>query len=290
MLDNKYDRFVKNKRTGKLDTRSLYKVDISSKLFKRREARQNKHYAISLVVDCSGSMLEEKIKMAAQSVQRISHHLSKIGIPHNVIAFAGHVDELKNFSAKEDKQIEDKILAELGCGSSPMNRKYDIYLLWNKGKTIPSKKKGGSMLYPFMKSISYSEYYETVTAMATAGVDIEIGSSPNWNSDAEALRFSRERLLKQTGKKIMIFLSDGQPAPVPSGWESPINPGYSQHDFNLKQEVDMTIASGIELYSIGIMDSSVQKYYPQRRTCVINDIKQLYPHIIKLIRLNLRRG
>ena len=56
MLDNKYDRFMKNRKTGKLDTNSLYKINHSNKLFKKREARKNKDYAVSLVVDCSGSM------------------------------------------------------------------------------------------------------------------------------------------------------------------------------------------------------------------------------------------
>ena len=48
MLDNKYDRFVKNRRTGKLDTRNIYKIKFSEKIFKRREARKNKHYAVTL--------------------------------------------------------------------------------------------------------------------------------------------------------------------------------------------------------------------------------------------------
>lgn len=291
MLDNKYDRFVKNRRTGKLDTRSLYKVSTSSKLFKKREARKNKDYAVSLVVDCSGSMGGDKISMAAESAEKLSHHLARIGIPHNVVGFHVEAREFKPFNAKEKPNLKNEIIGEVHGGENY------AYYFWDQTRTIKGEK--GGNLWPFVGarygSKSRKELWNECKIKAdAAGKNIYdmfwLTEGPSYNSDAEALAFARKLLLKQKGTKLMIFLSDGQPAPLPSQLESPIFRGHHQGELSVTTEVTHTLRSGIELYSVGIMDSSVNKYYPPRRTGTISSLKQLYPHIIKLIKINLKRG
>lgn len=302
MLDNKYDRFVKNRRTGKLNTTSLYKVNTSSRLFKRREARKNKNYAVSLVVDCSGSMAGSKLQMAASCAAKLSHHLAKIGIPHNVVLFNAGVEQIKKFDTKELPTLEQDIVGQLQSGDTCLNGKRAT----DKGKhyfwDAVARKKSlirGRALMPFMEVVEgqgniFGKMRELEDEASKRGGRIydSVWMCPGggYNSDAEALVFARKLLLNQVGTKLMIFLSDGQPAALSSDLESPINPGYSQHDFDLKNEVRNTIKSGIELYSVGIMNDAVNKYYPPRRTATINSIEQLYPHIIKLVKLNLKRG
>lgn len=296
MLDNKYDRFVKNRRTGKLDTKSLYKIETSNKLFKRRESRKNKHYAVSLVVDCSGSMSGDKIKTAAKSAERLSWHLSRMDIPHNVVSFCLSVEEVKKFDRHTDKELVNKLV-----GITQHNDEYEVNAIWDTNKEIP--KEGGGTLYPLVALCKgdkeYRQQYDLfrrrygmggmITAYSSS-LGIHTQTGPAINSDAECLKWARERLLKQQGRRIMIFLSDGQPAPMMAHYESPINRGYAQTDFDVREEVRRTIASGIELYSIGIMSDEVNRFYPAKRTCSIKTLEQLYPHIIKLIKINLRRG
>jgi cobalamin biosynthesis protein CobT len=282
MLDNKYDRFVKNRKTGRLDTNSLYKINHSAKLFKRREARKNKHYAVSLVVDCSGSMSGAKIKLAAKSAGKLSHHLSRIGIPHNVVTFNAGVFEIKPFGPQEDKQLEQKVLDELG------NKRR--FFFWDYNKQI-SNINGGSTLCKFIGLVQGEhKAYKREDELRDQGIDTYMYSGPGYNTDGEALKISRELLLKQVGTKVMIHLSDGRPVPLMDDLESPVYEGTSQRDYNLKHEVDVTVASGIELYSIGIMDDGVLRYYPKKRTVVIDDTSELYENIIKLIKRNLKRG
>lgn len=283
MLDNKYDRFVKNRRTGKLDTRSLFKIETSAKLFKRREARKNKDYAVSLVVDVSGSMSGPKIKAASWAAGKLSWHLSRMAIPHNVVVFATHAAEAKPFGPEYDPTLEKRVYDEVEGDRTVCLWDYE-----SRSKKLP----GGLEVYPFIGYArdstqwqfrdEYRKSHPTSNVMGT--------TSPAYNSDAEALMFARKILLAQKGTKLMIFLSDGQPAPISNSVESPINPGCVQNQFNLKDEVERTIRSGIELYSVGIMDDSVNKYYPPQRTCVIRKTDALYPHIITLVRRNLRRG
>lgn len=289
MLDNRYDRFVKNRRTGKLDTRSLYKVDTSSKLFKKREARKNKHYAVSLVVDCSGSMLGREIKIAAKAAQNLSHHLAAMDIPHNIVSFNTYAKEMKPFGPKEVLGVDARLIESVTDYDS--GKEYE-HVFWDTNRIIKSKD-GTRDLYPF----------ETIVGGGTTGANEYVAlayaagrkllfnvSASAYNADGEAIRFARERLMRQEGKRLMIHLSDGQPANISAQYESVNFPGTCNDDYDLKREVDITLNHGIELYSIGILSDAVNWYYPPKRTGSISDLDQLYPHIIKLIRMNLKRG
>jgi len=282
ILDNKYDRYVKNRKTGKLDTNSVYKINHSAKLFKKREARKNKDYSVSLVVDCSGSMSGSKIRNAAKSAQNLSHHLCKIGVPNNVVIFHTGVHEIKPFGIKEKKGIEKEIIDEVHG-----ERKVYWFDIDKKVKNV----NGGKDLYKFIGLTNSWREYETFREdLARRKIKYNRFEGPGYNSDAEALRIAREFLLKQKGSKIMIFLSDGQPAPLPRGYESPVYEGTDQRDYDLKHEVNVTIATGIELYSIGIQSDAVTRYYPKKRTRVIGSSDALYENIIELVKKNLKRG
>jgi len=229
--------------------------------------------------------------------------LSKIGIPHNVVIFNVYADELKPFSAKEQPNLAEDIVGEVQRGRS-YERESTIQgtdrhaAFWWSVDTIKHED-GKTDLRKFMGMIrgreaAQNKLRELNFEASKYGKSLHemfyFVDGPGYNSDAEALIYARKLLLKQKGTKLMIFLSDGQPAPMMYGYESPIHPRREQHDFDVKKEVNNTIRSGVELYSVGIMDGSVTKFYPPRRTAAIKTLDQLYPHIIKLIKLNLKRG
>jgi len=284
ILDNKYDRFVKNKKAGTLNTNSLYKISHSNKLFKKREARQNKSYSVSLVVDCSGSMSGDKIKAAAWSAQKLSNSLAKIGVNHNVVTFNLGAFEIKPYSTKPDKTLEAKINGEV---------RKETRCFYYSNEPIVKNSKNGDMMHKFLahgrEGLSRPEIEKLIPKEHRLdGYISEHGTG--WNSDAEALKISRELLLKQIGTKILIHLSDGSPQPFNKCYESPIYAGLNQYQHDLKHEVEMTIKSKIELYSIGIMSTAVKNYYPKDRYRVINSTEELYPSIIALVKKNLKRG
>lgn len=299
MLDNKYDRFVKNRRTGKLDTKGLHKVNTSSRLFKRREARKNKHYAVSIVVDVSGSMIGDgKIQMAAESARKISMHLSKIEIPHNIVTFNVSAQEIKPFNTKYDVTVESRILSELRCGA--LGDDHHRYIIWDSALKTKSGLSKCVGMYEGAKAFKKA-WDDFMVSSAGSGTEMDYYGShlssrylyregPSYNSDAETVKFVRELMLRKEGRRVVVLLSDGQPAPVDGDYESPINPDTRQDSYDLRKEIDKTINAGVELYSIGMLSDAVKNYYPPRRCAAINDMKQLYPHIIKMIRLNLKRG
>jgi len=284
MLDNKYDRFVKNRKTGKLDTKSLFKINTSDKLFKRREARQNKFYSVLLLVDTSGSMCGSKVAMAASSAEDLSYHLSKIGISNAIYTFSSGVTEVKPFNTKIIKkgQIRKKIEDELDEGQ--------IYYLFEGSICRVKNKNTKQKMQKFLGKGTHLELVALKEKLNKEKINYIAVNGSGYNSDAEAIKKAREIILKQQGKKLLIVLSDGYPQPLPSHYESPIFKEESQVDFDLKKEVNMTIAKGVEVYSIGVLSDAVKAFYPTKRTCAVNDIKQVYPHIIQLVRLNLKRG
>lgn len=283
MLDNKYDRFVKNRKTGKLDTKSLYKINTSDKLFKRREARKNKHYSVLLLVDTSGSMSGSKLTMASEAADRLSMHLSQIGIENAVYSFDAGITEIKPFGTQRLKagELKSKLKGQHGI--------FEKFHFWDLDKKVTNTIDGQDM-YEYIGVCDEPFRDEKKAELNSKKINFTEMAGPGYNSDAEAVRKAREIILKQKGKKLLIVLSDGYPAPVEENYESPINKGYSQGDYELKPEVDITIQSGIEVYSIGIFSDAVKSFYPAKRTCAINDLSQLYPHIIHLVRLNLKRG
>lgn len=284
LLDNKYDRFVKGKKSGKLDTRSLYKVDVTNKLFKKREERKNKNYAVSLVVDCSGSMGSGgKMRVAAQSAEKLSKALSAVGVPHNIITFHCDIKETKPFGTAFVKNISKEIMEFYNDG----------YAVFAPTKEAKYTSKG--IHYKFIEHIKSHQWtgdYRMRIAKEN-GCDYSgvYASGSGDNNDGAALRFATESIMQQKGRRIVIFLSDGRPENSESGLEHPAIPGrlMEVHD-DVAKEVKHTLGLGVELYSIGMMDDSVNRYYPPKRTCAIYDINQLYDHIIKMIKLNLHRG
>lgn len=95
------------------------------------------------------------------------------------------------------------------------------------------------------------------------------------NADGEALMESAQVLMKRPEKnKVLFVLSDGQPA---SGI------GCSQYLEDACKSVEDS--SGIQLYGIGIMDSSVSKFYKNHR--VVKELVDLEHVLVELLRDNL---
>lgn len=275
LFDNMYDRHVAHRKTGKLNVKTLSKISYSDKLFKKREERHNKNYSIALVVDCSGSMGDDnKYRFAFESAQKLSRHLSSAKVNHAVYGFNIPTIQIKPFNVGYDKNIIEKLnlmLRELTCFWGELVDGVRPYL----GHNVDFKK---------MKEIGFKKGYS------------HANGGSGYNNDSDAIRVVASDLRKQKGRRIMIMLSDGEPARV--HWESCQSADFPKEKYGtggrgekeLKNQVSIAIKSGIEVHSIGIQTDAVNKYYPAERTCSIYDLPQLYDHIIKIIRLNLKRG
>ena len=75
-------------RSGKLDPHRLNKIWYSNKVFLRHEENQGLNTHVHIVLDCSGSMQGERIKLASQACYTVAKALSRIdGVKLSVTAF-----------------------------------------------------------------------------------------------------------------------------------------------------------------------------------------------------------
>lgn len=97
MTDNKFDRVIPKRRTGKLDTRNLWRASVGAvNVFKQKQERKGKEYSVVLTVDESGSMMHDgyatpeyryKFDAAVDVACYMARHLEKAGISFAVIGF-----------------------------------------------------------------------------------------------------------------------------------------------------------------------------------------------------------
>lgn len=231
------------RRSGRLHAANLSRLAAGDdRVFRRKHESTSKDVAVSLVIDASGSMSGSKIHLATQSAYALSQVLERIGIRHEVICFT-----TGHYSETSGREVFDRL----------------------KGKRT-----GYSRVEPL-----YMPVIKSFEERMTSGVKERFGWLPNSNIlrnnvDGECVEIAARRLkLRREAGKVMIVLSDGLPCAYGNG---------SDLDKHLTQAVKDITKSGVNVVGIGIMDSSVQRYYP--KNLVINDVQELPTRVIKELR------
>lgn len=232
-------RYVPGYRSGKLNTNSLHRLMTNDdRVFKRRHISRTKDVALSLVIDCSGSMSGEKIKLAMLCGYALSSVLDRMNIKHEAIGFTttdyAHVDR---------KDVERMYEEMRTSGRVGKMRAEPIYM---------------PIFKPFNERLSV----ERRRAMASAPNSIALCQ----NIDGESIEIAAERLLSQKAERhIMIVLSDGCPASGCMGM------GFlAKH---LKSVIEGLRDKGVETFGIGIMTNEVEEFYPNR--AVVGSLEDL---------------
>ena len=166
-----------NHRSGKLFAPALVKIFTGdTKVFRRQEQSMSKDVAVSLVVDCSGSMAgDKKASTAASAAYALCEVLTRMGIKNEVIGF----------TTKPMPHAR-----EASCSSEHYSRVEPIYM-------------------PVFKA--FSDKFDSKARLRMVRM-----FETHWmrnNIDGESLNYAAQRLLAQGTKgKIMIVLSDGYPS------------------------------------------------------------------------------
>lgn len=219
-------------------------------LFRRKEMSRSKDVAVELVVDCSGSMGGAgKIQIACHTAYALSSVLERIGIQNEVIGFT-----TKPLSAS----VRDAMIAERSKASVRYSRTEALYMPVFKGfgERLTSEVKRRFAEVPFGGAVSLRE-----------------------NVDGESIQVAARRLLaRREARKVMIVLSDGHPSC--SGDRAAL-------DTHLIEAVKLLEKQKIEVVGLGIMDSSVKRYYP--KSVVVNSVSDLPTEVMKQLKQFLIR-
>ena len=226
-------------RSGRLHQSGLHKLAVGdTRVFRRRFDQSNKATAVTLLIDNSGSMSGEPIKTAMSAGYALAQTLERINVPCEVLGFS-------------TGSTPTSVRAEIRASEAAIGRAYTHY------DTLTMK------VFKDFKERMTPGVKQSMGYMAQRQEDMAS------NGDGDALLAAGERLLRRPEeRKILIVLSDGQPAVSLSSW-------------NLKGELHahlhMVIAdlakNGVETFGIGIDSDAVRDYYP--RHVVIREVSEL---------------
>lgn len=229
-------------RSGRLHAAALARLTAlgDERAFRRKHVSESKDVAVSLVVDCSGSMRGGKILTAAQAAYGLSSVLDRMKINHEVLGFT----------------TQKPLPAEMGEEERRTGVRYARYQ---------------NLYIPIFKS--YAERLGTEAKKRFAALP-----HVHWlceNVDGESVQIAATRLLQRTEKrKIMIVLSDGQPA-CPSG-------NHAALHSHLKKVVHDVERQGVDVLGIGIQSEAPKRYYS--KNVVLNSISELPTTVIREIK------
>jgi cobalamin biosynthesis protein CobT len=240
-----YSSWTSGHRSGRLCSANLARLAVNdTRVFRRKHENQSKDVAVSIVIDCSGSMTSNnRIYTAAQAAYAIASVLDRLQISHEVIGFTtdGRYGDdrakYKSPTAISEEEVREAE-AKLGREFSRYDRIYmPVVKGFNERMTVETKKR-----FAFLPHIRLSQ-----------------------NVDGECLEVAARRLMqrRETGKIIMV-LSDGEPC---------CSGGGRQQRDNLIKVVKQIEESGTKIVGIGIESNSVERYY--KRNVVLNEIADL---------------
>ena len=192
-------------------------------MFRTRYETQSKDTAVSLLVDCSSSMLcGDRIGTAALAAYALSSTLERLKIKNEVLGFTTRINREMTKSMSTES------------GSTRYSRVEAIYM-------------------PVFKSFEERLTVESKSRIAA------LTESPGWvnqNVDGECVQMAAQRLAMQpTQRHVLIVLSDGEPA-------CPGNQNALDEHLK-KVVADLTKDGRIEVIGVGIQNGAVSRYYPK---------------------------
>lgn len=209
----------------------------------------------------SGKINMRKINKLFTGYSRIFKRPSDVKLDDKDLAISILVDEsgsMKDYS-------KDKVAA-ISCGAIAMSlesagKKFSIFGFNEYFKTHKS----------FNSRVYLPELYNIYLNASRDGAGD--------NNDGYAVKRATKELMKSPQKnKILIVLSDGQPAPSYGDSDEGIRYG----DYILKDEVKKA-EKLVKVYSIGILSNAVSNYYNEKTTFVINNIMELPKHMFNIL-------
>jgi cobaltochelatase CobT len=169
-------------RSGRLNPTALARLTTfnDERAFRRRHVHRTKDTAISLVVDCSGSMYGSKIQNACYATYALASVLERIRVPYEILGFTTKGPIAIPKSERRDAMMRGIVYA----------RDESLYI-------------------PIFKDFNERLDSEVRSRLAALQQAMWLRE----NVDGESLAIAASRLMRrQEERKIMIVLSDGLPA------------------------------------------------------------------------------
>lgn len=238
-------------RKGKLSSNNLYRLTAGDDhIYKNKIEHKTREVAVSLVIDCSGSMHGSKIHTAMCSAWVLADVLGRLGVDCEIMGFT---------TGDLYKQRSQDLYKEM-CDASHAGKEFD--------RCEPLR-------LPMFKTFQEKFSIEVKKRMASYA---HVQSSMASNIDGESVQYAYESLCRHANKgkkkgKMMIVFSDGQPA---GGVDS------RKLNSHLKKVVQRIEKDGTNIVGVGIMSNSVQHFY--RKNVKLDNVADLPGIVLKQLR------
>lgn len=238
-------------RKGKLSSNNLYRLTAGDDhIYKNKIEHKTREVAVSLVIDCSGSMHGSKIHTAMCSAWVLADVLGRLGVDCEIMGFT---------TGDLYKQRSQDLYKEM-CDASAAGKEFD--------RCEPLR-------LPMFKTFQEKFSIEVKKRMASYA---HVQSSMASNIDGESVQYAYESLCRHANKgkkkgKMMIVFSDGQPA---GGVDS------RKLNSHLKKVVQRIEKDGTNIVGVGIMSNSVQHFY--RKNVKLDNVADLPGIVLKQLR------
>lgn len=233
-------------RSGRLHAASLVRAKVGNRddAFRRKQENHSKDVAVSVVVDCSGSMMGPKIKLACYSAFALTSVLDRLGIPCEVIGFT---------TAYHSMEVTNALVKEAG--------ETDIRYSRTQPLLLPILKEWGERVSPLVKR----RFAETATNNAVPC---------DQNVDGESIQIAAFRLQqRRERRKVMIVFSDGQPMAYGD---------VADLATHLKHVAEQIQKSGIDIVGMGIMSDAVTEYY--KKAIVMHSLSEFPSEVMRQLK------
>jgi cobalamin biosynthesis protein CobT len=254
---------IPGKRSGRLHAPNLHRIlSGDDRVFTRREEAPTLDTAISLVIDNSGSMMGERLKLAAETAYAIGSVLHRLGVTFECLGFTDATQDPRCQTPGYLKEVAE------AHAIAPITRSTPIIM--PKFKLFEER-----WLQPVQRRFAYVFNHGGGYGPNGQGV-VPFGSTP----EGCGVEFAARRLLARKEKrKIMIVMTDGEPGGQVYNYQ------YGGTRPYVKQAADMVksvSAAGIDLIGIGIQHAGPKRYYPD--SMVIKDLSEMPSQLMALLK------
>lgn len=248
-------RWEGGKKSGRLSSAALSKLlHNDPRVMRKREEMKTRDVAVTLLIDQSGSMSGQKIKVASEAAWALAQTMNKLNLPVEVIGFTT-CSLTGSFAREIGKELEHDMRNDEHGAYSPRGT-------WHRFEPI--------------HTLVYKDFNEGFGIQQKARLtDLHLGNQPMRNNvDGESLLYAAERLRKRPEPgKVMIVLSDGEPA---------AGGNMQRMRDHLKKVVKDLNSEGINTVGIGIDTDCVKRFYPKH--VVLSDVSQLPKEVMHRLR------
>jgi cobalamin biosynthesis protein CobT len=248
-------------RSGRLHSPNLHRIMAGDdRVFTRREEAPSLDTAISLVIDCSGSMNGNRMVLATETAYAIGSVLARLNVAFECLGFTDNGSDPR-VATKEYKQA----LAEADAIAKiirPIPIVMPKFKTFDERWTQPTQRRFAHVF----NQLGYSD-----------NCGFKMGSTP----EGCGIEFAARRLVaRPEQRKIMLVMTDGEPCGHvynPRGMED-----YHAYQRQSEQVVKAIAAAGIDLVGIGIQHNGPEGYYPHHMT--IQDVSEMPKQLLQLLK------